>query len=115
MKDSEVGLLALGPLVEHAVELGEHVLHALHLLGAHVAHGPGHLVDVALHQLLAEPVEELLEPLLGLGRREVVLLQLAHLAGKVGRQEIEPRPTLGGGLLPSASRSNPVCVPSQRE
>ena len=38
-----------------------------------------------LHQLLAQLVDQLLEALRGLGRLEVVALQLAHLAGEVGR------------------------------
>ena len=62
----EVGLLAALALLEHLVERGQHVLHARHVLGRHVLHRPGHLVDVALHQLLAELVEQLLEPLAGL-------------------------------------------------
>ena len=59
----EVGLLAALALLEHLVELGEHVLHLRHALGRHVLHALGHLVEVALHQLLAQLVHQLLEPL----------------------------------------------------
>ena len=45
--------------LEHLVQLGQHVLHALHLLGVDVLHRAGHLVEVALHQLLAQLVEQL--------------------------------------------------------
>ena len=57
----EVGLLAALALLEHLVELGEHVLHPLHPLGREVLHALGHLVEVALHQLLAQLLHELLE------------------------------------------------------
>ncbi len=63
----EVGLLSPLALSEHLVQLGEHVLHPLHLRGIDVAHRAGHLVEVALRQLLAELVEQLLEPLPRLG------------------------------------------------
>ena len=67
MKPSKSGSSPRSRLVEHLVELGEHVLHPLHLLGIDVAHRAGHLVEVALHELLAELVEQLLEPLPRLG------------------------------------------------
>ena len=59
----EVGLLAALTLLEHLVELGEHVLHPRHLLGRDVLHALGHLVEVALHELAAQLVHQLLEPL----------------------------------------------------
>ena len=59
----EVGLLAALALLEHLVELVEHVLHLRHALGGHVLHALGQLVEVALHQLLAQLVHQLLEPL----------------------------------------------------
>ena len=89
MKPVEVGLLAPLALLEHLVELGEHVLHPRHLLGRHVLHALGHLVEVALHQLLAQLVHQLLEPLPRRVVHEVVLLQRLHLAGEVGRQQLE--------------------------
>ena len=60
-----------------------------HLLGRHVLHALGHLVEVALHQLLAQLVHQLLEPLARGVVHELVLLQLLHLAGEVGRQHVE--------------------------
>ena len=59
----EVGLLATLALLEHLVELVEHVLHLRHALGGHVLHALGELVEVALHELLAQLVHQLLEPL----------------------------------------------------
>ena len=59
---SSPGLVGL----EHVVEVGEHVLHPGHVLLGDVAHRPGHLVEVALHELLAQLVDELLELLAGL-------------------------------------------------
>ena len=96
----EVGLPAGGALLEHLVELGEHVLGALHLPRGHgFAHGPGHLVEPALGELLAQLVDELLELLPRLARRELVLLQLAHQAGQVGREEVELHLSFGHGFV----------------
>ena len=74
---------------EQVVEVGEHVLHALHGLGGHLLHGPGHLVEVALRQLLAELVHQLVELLPRLAGGELVLLELLHHAGEVGREHVE--------------------------
>ena len=52
-------------------------------------HGAGHLVEVALSDLLAQPLHQLVELLARLGRDEVVVLQAAHLPGQVGRQHVE--------------------------
>ena len=71
------------------VELGQHVLHPGHVLGRHRLHRARHLVDEALHELLAQLVDQLLELLAGLRGGELVLLQRLHLAGEVGRQEVE--------------------------
>ena len=95
----EVGLLAAGTLFEHLVELGHHVLGAGQVLGAHVAHGTGHLVEVALGHFLAQPLDELVELLARLGRFEVVALQAAHLAGQVGGQHVELQVAFGGARL----------------
>ena len=94
----EVGLPTGGAVVEHLVELGQHVLGAGHGLGRHVAHGAGHLVEPALGELLAELVEQLLEPLAGLVGHEVVLLQLADHAVEVRRQEVQLHAALGHGI-----------------
>ena len=78
----------------------EHVLHAGHVLGRDVAHGPGHLVEVALRELLAQLVEQLLEALPGLARGELVVLEVLDLAGQVGRQHVE----LHAGARPPPAR-----------
>ena len=72
-------------LLEHVVELGEHVLHALHVLGRDVLHALGDLVEHLIGELLAQLLHQLFELLARLGGRELVFLQRAHLAGQVGR------------------------------
>ena len=94
----EARILAPFAPLQHLVEPGEHVLHALHVGRRHVLHGAAHLVDHLLHQLLAEPVHQLLEALAGLRRLEVVRLELAHLAGEVVGHQVEPHVALGGGV-----------------
>ena len=53
----------------------------------------------AVEHLLAQLLDQLLEALLGLGRGEVVALQLAHHAGQVGRQHLELHVALVGRAL----------------
>ncbi|NBX58711.1 MAG: metal-independent alpha-mannosidase, partial [Gammaproteobacteria bacterium] len=67
----EARIFAARVLVDHLVERGEHLLHALHVLRRHVLHGRRHLIDHLLGQLLAQLVHQLLETLLGLVRLEV--------------------------------------------
>ena len=120
----EVRLLAVGPLLEHVVELGHHVLHAGHVLGGDVLHGPGHLVELLLHQLLPELLEQVVEALLGLVRLELVVLQASNLAGQVVGQHVElhllgRRCLLGqlgipGGLLRRAVLAVPGSVVSYK-
>ena len=95
----EVGLLAAVTLLEHLVQLGEHVLHARHLLGRDVLHALGHLVEVALQQLLAQLVHELLERATGVVVHEVVLLHGLHASRKVGRHELELQTALRREVL----------------
>ncbi len=95
----EPRILALLAPLQHLVEAGQHVLEALHLLRRDVLHARGHLVDVALHELLAELVEQLLEALRRLLRGELVALELPDLAGQVGREHVELHVVLGGGGL----------------
>ena len=80
----EVGLLAALALLEHLVELVEHVLHLRHALGRHVLHALGELVEVALHQLLAQLVHQLLEPLARGVVHELVLLERLHRPARSG-------------------------------
>jgi len=69
------------------------------VLGADVLQRTRHLVEVALHQLLAQLVHQLVETLARFRRRELVLGELAHLAGQVGRQQVELHALLLGHLL----------------
>ena len=94
MNSSKPGVLALLALLEHLVERRHHVLHARHVLRRHVLHRTAHLLEQLLRQLLAQLVDQLLEPVLRLGRLEVVLLQLAHLAGQVVGQQVEAQVAL---------------------
>ena len=84
---------------EQVVELVEHVLHALHGLGGHLLHGPGHLVEVALRHLLAELVHQLVELLARLAGGELVLLELLHHPGEVGREHVELEVALRDDLV----------------
>ena len=95
----EIGFLAALTLLEHVVELGEHVLHSLHALGREVLHALGELVEVALHELLAQLVHQFLELLARAVVHEVVLLERLHLARQVGQQLVELAATLRGEVL----------------
>ena len=90
-------LAALTPL-EHLVERRHHVLHPREVLRRELLHRPAHLLEQLVGQLLAQPVEQGLEAAGRLGRLEVVLLQLADLAGEIVGQEVEAHVALGGGL-----------------
>ena len=81
----------LAPLAtfEHLVERRHHVLHAGEVLGRHLLHRPAHLLEQLVGELLAQAVEQSLEAARRLLRLEVVLLQLADLAGEVVGQEVE--------------------------
>ena len=94
-----VGVAARGPGFQHLVEVVEHVLHALQRLRRHVRHGRRHLVEVALHQLRAQLVHQLVEGLPGLAARPLVLLEALHLPGQIGRQEVEGHAPLGGHFV----------------
>ena len=95
----EVGFLAALALLEHLVELVEHVLHLRHALGRHVLHALGQLVEVALHQLLAQLVHQLFEPLARGVVHELVVLQRLHATGEVRRELLELAPPLLGDVL----------------
>ena len=85
----EVGLLAALALLEHVVELGEHVLHARELLGRHLRHALLQLVEHRVEQLLLQLLHQLLELLARRVVHPVVLLQLADAAGEIGRELLE--------------------------
>ena len=85
----EVGLFAVGPLRQHAVQVLEHLAQALHVLGTHVAERLLHPLHEGLEHLLAQGIHQLLELSLGLRIDEVVLLEIPDLAGGIGRQLVE--------------------------
>ena len=66
--------------------------------GVVLLHGPRHRLELAVEELLAQLVHQLLEALGGGGRHEVVRLQGLDLAGQVGREEVELHAPLGHGL-----------------
>ena len=85
----EVDGFSPGLGVHHRVELGQHVLEPVQLLGRKASHPGGHLPEVRAHDLLAEPLEQFVER--GLRRRvgEPVLAQLADRAGRIGRERVQ--------------------------
>ena len=85
----EVGLLAALALLEHLVELGEHVLHARELLGRHLRHALLELVEHRVEELLLQLLHQLLEALPRRVVHPVVLLELAHAAREIGRELLE--------------------------
>jgi hypothetical protein len=94
-----VGLAPL-TLLDHPVQLGEHVAEAREVLGGHRAHPLGHAAEVPAHHLLADVLQQLVEGLLRLGIDEPIVAQLPYLAGDIGRERIEeplaqPRVVLG--------------------
>ncbi len=108
MNCSKPGSSPRSVALDHLVQRGHHVLHPRHVLGGHVLHAFGHLVDVALHQLLAELVHQLLEPALGLAGGEVVALQLLDPSGQVVGEHVEAEVALRRGL---AGELGPPLVP----
>ncbi len=85
----EVGRDALFPLLEHLVELGEHVLDPTQLAFIEVLHAGRELVEMALQQLVAELLDQRLEVAPGAVVDEVVRGQLPHETCEVGRHEIK--------------------------
>ena len=95
--EARVERLAGGSLLHHLVEGVEGVADVLALLGASRRRRSGDLVEVGLHDLLAQPLEELLEALAGLARGELVVLR-ARAHGPRGRS----------GSRPSSARRSPT-------
>ena len=100
----EVGLVALGAVAQHAVEVLDHLAHALHVLRAHVRQRVLHALHERLEHLLAQRLEQLLEHAPRLGIHELVILELADATGGIGRQLVQLRLALRGhlGELPPA-------------
>ena len=85
-----VGLATLA-LLDHLVQLGEHVAEAGEVLGRHRTQPLGHAAEVRAHHLLADVLHQLVEGRLRLGVDEPVVAQLADPARDVGRQGVEER------------------------
>jgi len=85
-------------LLEHPVERVEGFAHPFELGGVGVGERLGHLVEVGTGDLLAQALEELFEVLARLGGDELVLLEAAHRAGEIVRQEVELHTPLVGNL-----------------
>ena len=94
-----VGVAPGGPGFQHLVEVVEHVLHPLEGLRRHVRHGRRHLVEIALHQLGAQLLHQLIEGLPGFAARPLVLLEALNLSGQIGRQEVQGHAALGRHLV----------------
>ena len=95
----EIGFFAVLALFEHVIELSEHVFHAGHVFGRHVLDRSRHLVDVLLHQLLAQFLDKFLELLARFRRCEVVVLQISHHASEVLRHQVERQVPFGSNLF----------------
>ena len=94
-----VGLAPLA-LLDHLVQLGEHVAEPGEVLGRHRSQPLGHAAEVRAHHLLADVLHQLVEGRLRLGIDEPVVAQLADPARDVGRKGVEeglahPRVVLG--------------------
>ena len=97
--EARVQRLPLAPLLHHPVEGVKGVADVLALLGTRRGRRPGQLVEIGLHDLFAQPLEELFEVLPRFGRGELVALQPVHAAGEILREQPELRPSLTDGVL----------------
>ncbi len=95
----EVRLATLRAVLEHAVEIAQHLPHPLEVLGAHVAERLLHVRQERLQHLLLEPLHQLPEQAVGVGIHELVVLQALDAAGGRLRHLVERPLVLGGGLL----------------
>ena len=91
---------ALAVLVEHCIEVAQHLLHGLLRLGrAHVADRLAHLPELLIHDVGAQALLDLLVDLAGLGRSPLVVGELGHRARGLARQVVElglPEPGIVG-------------------
>jgi hypothetical protein len=95
----EVVLLTALALLDHLVQLGEHVAEAGEVLGRHRTEALGHAAEIRPHHLLADVLHQLVEGRLRLGVDEPVVAQLPDAAGDVGRQRVEERLAHPGVVL----------------
>ncbi len=79
----KVRLAPAGLLVQHLVEIAQHVLHGAQVLGRHVLKGLLHALELLLHDLPPQLLHKLLEHLPRVGIHEVVVLEPLDLTGHV--------------------------------
>ena len=85
-------VLATAVLVEHGIQVGEHVLEGLLALGRHrVVHGLRHVLELLVEHVAAQHLADLVVCRTGLGGAPVVVGELAHSARGVVGQHVEHR------------------------
>ena len=89
--ERRLGVLAAVARLDQAVQLGEHVLEPGDVLRREVLHALGHLPEVGTHHLFRSSCISASNICCALGSDEAVLLQLGHLARRVGGQRVEER------------------------
>jgi hypothetical protein len=82
-------VLAAGIGIEHVVEGLHHLAHPAHVGLTGVAHGVAQTRELRVEHLLTQQLLDLLVLLPSLGRAPLVVAELAHRAGGVGRQRVE--------------------------
>ena len=97
--ERRIDLLAGLPLLDHPVEGVEGLAHVGQLRGIGIGQRLRHLIEVGPGHLLAQPLDQFLEVLARLGGDELVVLQAAHHAGQIAREQVELHPPLGGHLV----------------
>ena len=85
----EVGLVALGALPQHLVEVAHHLAHALEVVGRQVLERLLHALHERLDHLLLQRLHQLVELALRLGVGERVVLELLDPPGGIRRELIE--------------------------
>ena len=108
------GLAAADPLVEERVEVADHLAVRLEVLRRHARIASHRPCDEVVEDLLAEPLDQRVEPFAGSRLQEVVLLEAADPLADVGGQRVElvePRPAASGASArrgPSGRGRRPV-------
>src|SRR5260221_1659880 len=85
----EVGIAALGALLQRAVEVADHLAGVLELLGRQVLQRVAHVLEIRAEHLLLQLLEELLVFLRGLRLDELVVLEPADRAADVLGERIQ--------------------------
>gem|GEM_PF-6268015 len=96
--------------LDHPVQLRQHVLEPLELLGRQRTQSLGHVPEVRTHHLFAQPLHELVELPLRLGIGEPVVLQLLDLAGRVGGERIQELLGQAGTVLGLEAQRPPLLL-----